>query len=270
MWKVNNGKNVVLFNPPVYVNKSNTTHTYEYYKENIVLNLSGNVFTDKYFAILNFETLFPSVYQDLDVYLDLLNISTSLSVLYLVKDFTKFDSSNCYAELDDSYARNKLPSLYINTDGNDIYAEVAYKVKNIETAANLTMFLAAQPLSIYAQDTMSSPKQLISVDFLNNLPITSETIVTFIYKFKIYDSEQRQALPLLNTKVIIDIYPAVAVEHQELMYQYTELLIHNSYVYKTVYSVEDVEKFIVNQHYRPCIIHSTHAYLIDTQKKIET
>lgn len=255
MWK---NTNLHIYTPPTYINRITSPSIYKAVNSNTVENVTELPFVTKKLLKVKFTAIQPTLYNNLRVNTFITDIHTN-TTHYSPITFTEFTPANSYTTEDDLYQSTDISSLYINTFPLDIYIQIAYEVTNISTLKEIAIFTADTNLKeIWLQNNTYSTKQLITTDFLTNLAITSETVLTFVYDYKIFDNTTNTSFNILNNSVVIKDLPLLLFNHTYENYADLDLIIYKDRTYKRLYDLDSIDKlfhtktypgFIVNDEY---------------------
>lgn len=259
MWKLSqlsleNLQTPSLYTPPAYINRVSSSFIYQAKQVNTVENVTSLPVTHKLFARVKFLPITSFIYKDLVV-------STYHKAVndYSQIDLTDMSSNNSYIFEDNLYQSTDIDTLFINADEDDIYLTIAYEIKNITTFKNIAIFTVPEELiNIYLQTNSSTLPQLVTIDFLKQTPINQDHVVTFVYKYKIYDNDTKQSFSILNNFTNIQLLPLLVFSHDFDNYDDLDLVLYKNRAYKRIYSLSGFSNlfdtkthhgFIINKDY---------------------
>lgn len=255
MWKT---KTLALYTPPSYVNLERSSVVYTADAPNTVENVTSLPYISRYLARIKFTPITNFLYKDLIV-----NTFHKQVNDYPRVELTDMKNTGGYTFEDNLYVSTDVDTLYVNMNNEDIYLTIAYEVTNITSAKNIAIFTAPTELTkIYIQNDSSSLPQLATLDFLKQVTFTQETVVTFIYKYKIYDATTKVTSSILNNFVQIEFLKLLIFNHSYRNYDELDLVIHRDRSYKRVFNIDGLNTAFDKVVYPRFFVNKKHVFVM--------
>lgn len=256
---------IKLYTPPTYTYSGSSTVTYKSYLPNTVYPVSEPLLETKYLMRFTFSPTTEFVYKDLGVNTVIEGVGSLSNPEYIQDSIVNIVSGDFFSFNYSLYQSSTPDTLYVNTNDVDLFVHIAYEVRNITTLKNISMFLVPSELvDIYVQTNPASPKQKVTSSFLlNNFDLKTESVVTFVYKYKLYDTLTKKSLPILNYSSALDVLSMSIFEHTLIDYDDYELMTRSGYQYRKMHSLDALDEVIDNKTHRGFIVNSEFIALID-------
>lgn len=247
-----------LYTPPAYINRLHSSLIYEAKNSNTVENLTSLSVTEKLFVRIKFLPITSFIYKNLVISTYHRGVND-----YNQVDLANLSPSNSYIFEDNLYQSTDVDTLFLNAEQEDIYLTIAYEIKNITTYKNIALFTVPEELvDIYLQTNSGTIPQLVTVDFLKQTPLNQDHVVTFVYKYKVYDATTHESFSILNNFTSIRILPLLVFTHTFEDYDDLDLVIYKNRSYKRMYSLSSFSNLFDTKTHHGFIINKDYASIL--------